>query len=458
MRLRLLPKSTFRPLSVLVAAAAAATCLAACGGGGSSGGGSATSGTVNWWGWTPTDTATADNYISAFNKQFPNIKVNYKLVNISDWVAALRPALLSGRGPDVFDMQPGAYVTQFKSFAEDLTPLAQRALGSDWKSKVAPIGVSGLTADGKLTAMSVGSTFAGTLWINAEIFKKFQLSPPTTLAEWQHVCQVLKQNQTGCFVQGAAQEGFDQDTLQSIANSVQPGLWTKASTGDAKWSDPGIVTTLSIWKQLFTSGIMQSGAVGYQQYPDANNDFLTGKYAMVMMGTWYTQYATTKAMTAALSAAGVSGAKPFPILPIAFPDVAGAGNTSEMYGDSDFGLAVSTKTKSRAAAETFVKWMTTTTAGQQVVADQLNDLPALASVQPNFDSIKLVDPASQTSPVQDLVAKAAKVTEPREALLSTDVQDAILAAATSVATGKATPQAAADTLQKAAEAAGETFK
>lgn len=458
MRLRLLPKSAFRPLSVLVAAAAAATCLAACGGGGPSGGGSATSGTVNWWGWTPTDTATADNYISAFNKQFPNIKVNYKLVNISDWVAALRPALLSGRGPDVFDMQPGAYVTQFKSFAEDLTPLAQQALGSDWKSKVAPIGVSGLTADGKLTAMSVGSTFAGMLWINEDIFNKYKLSPPTTLAQWQHVCQVLKQNQTGCFVQGAAQEGFDQDTLQSIANSVQPGLWTKASTGEAKWNDPGIVQTLSIWKQLFTSGIMQSGAVGYQQYPDANNDFLTGKYAMVMMGTWYTQYATSKAMTAALSAAGVSGAKPFPILPIAFPDVAGAGNTSEMYGDSDFGLAISTKSKSRAAAETFVKWMTTTTAGQQVVADQLNDLPALPSVQPNFDSIQLVDPASQTKPVQDLIAKAAKVTEPREALLSTDVQDAILAAATSVATGKATPQAAADTLQKAAEAAGETFK
>jgi ABC-type glycerol-3-phosphate transport system substrate-binding protein len=458
MRLRLLPKSAFRPLTVLVAAAAAATCLAACGSSGSSAGGSATSGTVNWWGWTPTDTATAENYISAFNKQYPNIKVNYKLVNISDWVAALRPALVSGRGPDIFDMQPGAYVTEFKSFAEDQTPLAQQALGSDWKSKVAPIGISGLTADGKLTAMSVGSTFAGTLWINENVFKKYNLSPPTTLAEWEHVCQVLKQNRTGCFVQGAAQEGFDQDTLQSIANSVRPGLWTKASTGDAKWNDPGIVKTLSIWKELFTSGVMQSGAVGYQQYPDANNDFLTGKYAMVMMGTWYTQYATGKAMTAAISAAGVSGAKPFPILPIAFPDVAGAGNTSELYGDSDFGLAISTKSKSRAASETFVKWMTTTAAGQQVVADQLDDLPALASVEPNFDSIQLVEPASQTTPVQSLLSKVKDVTEPREALLGTDVQNAILAAATSVATGKATPQAAADTLQKAAEAAGETFK
>jgi raffinose/stachyose/melibiose transport system substrate-binding protein len=450
----------FRPLSVLVAAAMAVSAVAACGGNSdsSSSGASATSGTVNWWGWTPTDTATAENYIAAFNKQYPNIKVNYKLVNIADWVAALRPALISSKGPDVFDMQPGAYVTQFKSFAEDQTKLAEQALGSDWKSKVAPIGISGLTADGKLTALSVGAVYAGMLWINSDIFKKYSLKPPTTLAEWQHVCQVLKQNKQGCFVQGAAQEGFDQDTLQSIANSVQPGLWTKASTGDAKWTDPGMVKTFAIWKQLFDTGIMQEGAVGYQQYPDANNDFLTGKYGMVMMGTWYTQYATTKAMTAALSAAGVSGAKPFPILPMAFPDVAGLGNTSEMYGDSDFGLAISTKSKVKPAAETFVKWMTTSTQGQQVVANQLDDLPALKSVQPDFNTIQLVDPATQKQPVQQLVAKVANITEPREALLSADVQSAILAAATSVATGKATPEEATNALQKAAEAAGVTFK
>ena len=460
MRLLLTPKARLRPLSILAAATLAVTTLVACGGdsGDSSDAGSATSGTVNWWGWTPTDTVTADAYIAAFNKQYPNIKVNYKLVNISDWVAALRPALASGKGPDVFDMQPGAYVSQFKSFAEDQTKLAESALGADWKSKVAPIGISGLTADNKLTALSVGSVYAGMLWINGDIFKKYSLQPPTTLPEWQHVCQVLKQNKVGCFVQGAAQEGFDQDTLQSIANSVQPGLWTKISTGDAKWTDPAIVKTLTIWKELFTSGIMQPGAVGYQQYPDANNDFLTGKYAMVMMGTWYTQYATSKAMTGALSAAGVSGAKPFPILPIAFPDVAGAGNESEMYGDADFGLAISTKTKVKAAAETFVKWMATSAEGQQVIADQLNDLPALKSVQPNFGSVELVDPATQKTPVQDLITKVGNVNEPREALLSADVQTGILATATSVATGKATPEDAAKALQQAAEAAGVTFK
>ena len=338
MKFTLRPKRSLRSLAVVGLASLALT-LGACGGpvgGGGEGGqqegesqdgGSATSGTVNWWGWTPTDTATANGYIAAFNQEYPDIKVNFKLVSIPDWQAALTPALRSDSGPDVFDMQPGAYVTKYGSFAEDMTPVITKALGDDWQSKVAPAGVTGLTdEDGKLTALSVGAVYSGTLWINQGLFDKYNLKPPTTLDEWDKVCQEFKSHDQGCFVQGAAGAGFDQDTLQAIANSVEPGYWTRASKGEAPWNEPAMVKTLDIWGQLFTRGIMQEGAVGYQQYPDANNDFLTGKYAMVMMGTWYTQYSTEKAMTAALKAAGVSGAKPFPIVPIQFPDVAQAGN------------------------------------------------------------------------------------------------------------------------------------
>jgi raffinose/stachyose/melibiose transport system substrate-binding protein len=464
-----LQRKSIRSVATL-ALAGLALALAACGGpvgGGGQGGGneqegeqggSATAGTVNWWGWTPTDTATANGYIAAFNKEYPDIKVNFKLVSIPDWQAALAPALRSDSGPDVFDMQPGAYVKRYGSFAEDLTPVVTKALGDDWQSKVAPAGVTGLTdKNGKLTALSVGAVYSGTLWINQGLFDKYGLKPPTTLDEWDKVCQEFKKNDQGCFVQGAAGAGFDQDTLQAIANSVEPGLWTRASKGEAKWDEPGIVKTLEIWKQLFDRGIMQEGAVGYQQYPDANNDFLTGKYAMVMMGTWYTQYSTEKAMTAALKAAGVSGAKPFPIVPIPFPNV--GGNPSEMFGDADYGLAVSTKAKDKAAAETFVTWMTTSQAGQQAVANQLNDIPALKGIEPNFDEIKFVDPAVQEAPVKELIAKVATIEQPRFALLSQDATDAFFAAATSVATGKATPEEAAKTMRKtiedAAAAAGE---
>jgi len=107
MKLTRLPNRRLRPLA-LASAGLMATLLVACGGpvggGGQENGGqasegkasgAATSGTVSWWGWTPTDTATANGYIAAFNKEFPDIKVNYKLVSIPDWQAALTPALRS---------------------------------------------------------------------------------------------------------------------------------------------------------------------------------------------------------------------------------------------------------------------------------------------------------------------------------------------------------------------------
>jgi raffinose/stachyose/melibiose transport system substrate-binding protein len=452
-----------RTAAVLAATGLAALSLSGCvpssgsGGGAASGsGGSATSGTVNWWGWTP-ELATAKAYIAAFNEDYPKIKVNYKQVTIANWEAALRPALASSSGPDVFGMQPGSYVQEFGSFAEDLTPVVEKKLGSDWKSKLAPIGVSGLTGKGKLTALSVGSGYAGNLWINKGLFDKYGVKVPTTLDEWVQACKTFKSKGQGCFVQGASQEGFDQDTLQAIAGSVSPGFWSKASKGEAKWDSPEMVQTLSIWKRLFTDGIMQPGAVGYAQYPDANNAFLTGKYAMVQMGSWYNQYATKTGLDAALNAAGVSNPKEFPVTPVPFPDVAGKGNPPVYFGDADYGLAVAAKSKVRAAAETFVTWLTTSKKGQTKVANLLNDVPALQGVSPDFAAAGLVDP-SQAKTVGDYIGEVSKTQEPRFALLNADVQDAFLQAATSVASGSATPADAAKKLQSAAEAAGVTFK
>ena len=452
------PKTALRSLAVLAAAGLTALSLSACSpGGGSSGGGGGgtanakTVGTVSWWGWTPVATGTTKAYIDAFNKKYPKIKVNFKLVAIPDWQAAITPALRSNSGPDVFDNQPGAYVNRYKSFTEDLTPAVKKAIGSDWTSKVAPAGVKPLTLNGKLQAVNVGANYAGMLWINKGLFDKYKVKPPTTLDEWVKACETFKANKQGCFVQGAAGAGFNKDTLQAISNSVEPGLWSKASRGEAKWNSPGIVKTFDIWHQLFTRGIMQPGAVGYQQYPDANNDFLTGKYAMVMMGTWYTQYTTVRAMSQAQAGAGVSNAKPFPIVPIAFPNV--GGSEPAMFGDSDLTLSVSKKAKSKDAAIAFATWMATSKEAQQIAANQLDAIPGLIGVQANFDQIKLVDEKVQKAPVEALLQKLTKVTEPRFAEISQDVQDAVFQAGTSVATGKATPQQAADTLEKAAETA-----
>ena len=174
--------------------------LAACGGGSSTGtAGSATSGNITWWGWTPT-TQVAQQYITAFNKQYPNIHVTYKMLTIAGYNAALRPALASSVGPDVFDVAPGAAngsVEEYGVDAVNLAPAVQKALGSGWRSKLAPIGVSSMMTGGKLVGMSVGSVFAGTLWINQNLFSKYHLTAPKTLPQWVSDCKVFKSHGVG---------------------------------------------------------------------------------------------------------------------------------------------------------------------------------------------------------------------------------------------------------------------
>jgi raffinose/stachyose/melibiose transport system substrate-binding protein len=416
-------------------------------------GGSATKGTVSWWGWVP-EKAVAPQYIKAFNEEYPDIKVDYKLLTIDGYSSALRPALASSVGPDVFDVASGAMFEQFKDAGVDLSGSAQKALGSDWKTKLGPIGVNSFTDEGSLKALSVGLGFAGPVWINKDLFDRYDLTPPTTFAEWRDVCAALKTHGVGCLTQGAQQVAFNQDTLQAIADTINPGLFTKATEGKAKWTDPDLVQALASWKSLFTDGIMQSGAIGQQQYPDANNGFLSGRFAMVMMGYWYSQYTKPEFMTPAIEAAGVATAKPFTIMPIDFPAATPTGTKGALFGSPDYGLAVNAKSKVKNAATTFALWLSTSEKGQQMVADSLADVPSLKGVTPQLDG--LVDGDVQKPALEQLITKAGTVTENR-LLSNADLATAIGDAGTSVASGSATPQQAAQTLQQAAVAAGVRF-
>jgi ABC-type glycerol-3-phosphate transport system substrate-binding protein len=456
--MRISPRAwlNYRSLLAVVVAAAVALVVAACGGTSGSSStpttGSATSGNITWWGWTPT-TQVAAQYIKAFNAKYPNIHVTYKMLTIAGYNAAIRPALASSVGPDVFDVAPGAANGSVETYGPDavnLEPAVEKALGSGWKSKLSPIGVSSLTVDNKLAAVSVGAVYAGTVWINQDLFTKYHLTAPTTLAQWTSDCATFKAHGVGCFVQGVGQTAFNEDTLQAIADNIQPGIWVKAIAGQVPWTNPVIVKALTIWKSMFSDGVIESGALGVQQYPDANNDFMSGKYAMIMMGTWYMQYATAAGMSAAISAAGVKSPKNFTIMPIAFPDVAGTGNTGALYGDSDFGLAVNARSKDQKAATTFAIWLGTSAAGQQVVANALDDVAALKGIEPKWASTGLVNSSAQQPALSKLITSAVTSDEPRLATVSTNLQTAIGVASTTVASGSATPAKAAATLGKTA--------
>lgn len=436
--------------------AVTAMALAGCGSGGSgssASGGSATAGTVNWWGWTP-DIDVAQRQIAAFNKQYPHIKVVFKKLQDAAYNAGLRPALASGVGPDVFDTATGGAVGAIGTFgsdAIDLTPAMEKLRGSNWKDGLYGPGITDFTVGGELKSAQLGRVTSGFLWINQGLFTKYHVQPPTTLAQWVSVCKTFRAHGLGCLKEGIGAPGFDVDTLHTIANSVEPGVWAKAALGKVKWTDPAIVKALTIFKEMSTDGILDPGANGILQYPDVNNAFLSGKVPMVQMGTWYQQYTEKASIQSAIEAAGVpANTAPPTIVPIAFPNV--GGHDPGLFGDPDYGLAVNARSKVKNAATTFALWLTSTKAGQQVVANNLDEYSVLLSVSPDWANLPLVNSAVQTPELKNLSVRVNKVTETRQANLSGAMINALIAADQSVIGGQATPAQAAATIQAAQEA------
>ena len=457
--MRFSPRSKLKTAVAIAGVAILTAGLAGCSSGGGGGdGGSATKGEITWWSWTP-DNNVADAEISAFNEKYPDIKVNYRKVPIDNYAALLRPALASNDGPDVFSVNAtGSFSAKtFAPYAADLTPDIKKLLGDDWKSKVFDGGTEAFTIDNRLVAAQFAKVGAGLMWINKSTFDKYKVEVPKTYDEWVAACKVFRANKLGCFREGmAGSAGFIVDTMHSIVDSVEPGLWAKALAGKAKWNDPGFVTSFEILRKMQTDGILDKGSVGIMQYPDVNNAFLTGEVPMVQMGTWYAQYAVKKNLAAAVEGAGVSGGGDSVVeLPIPFPDVAGKGNPSTVFSDVDAGHAVNAKSKNKNAAITFALWMGHTTEGQQAVVNNLDSVATLKGVQPDFDKIELVDPDVQRPALEKLATSLDGKLDPRYGTtLSAEVSQAIIDASQAMVNGNKPAADVAKDLQTVADSQG----
>ncbi len=412
--------------------------------------GEAISGEIVWWGWTP-GSPTNEEYIAEFNKIYPNVKVTWKQTTIDDYDAALKPALANGQGVDAFEVSAGSAnggIAVFGGQAIDLEPAVKAALGDDWKEKLSESSVSTMTVDGVLKGLGVGTVYAGNLWINQDLFDEYNVKIPTNMEEWKQACETFEANGIIGFVQGAGQGAFNMDTYHAICDNVQPGLFIKAARGEVEWTDPDLVRALELWKSLFDEGIMQDGALGIMQYPEANNLFMSQKAAMIMMGSWYTSNTLPETMKAAIESAS-STEEPFTMIPINFPDIAGTGNVGSMFGDLDYATAVSAKSENIEAATAFAVWLGTSQEGQQTIADSLNVVPSLKSATPNWDVVKLVNPEKQNDAIKAYLENATSSGDnTRFADVNADLNQAIMDVLAGVASGTMTAADGAAYLQE----------
>ena len=390
-----------------------------------------------WWGWTP-GSPVNESFIEAFNKLYPDIKVTWKQVSIDDYDATIKPALAYGEGVDIFECSAGSAnggIEVFASQAIDLTDALKAALGDDYADKISETSLTTMTVNGELKALGVGTVYAGNLWINKDLFDKYNVAIPTDMESWKAAVKTFNDNGIIGFVQGAGQGAFNMDTFHAICDNINPGQFTKACRGEVEWTDETFVKGLNIWKSLFDEGIMQPGALGLMQYPEANNLFLSQQAAMVMMGSWYTMNTLPDTMKANMEAASSTDA-PFTMIPVNFPDLAGTGNVGYMFSDIDYATAVAAAGKNTEAAIKFAVWLGASQEGQQLIADSLNVVPVLKTATPNWDAVQLVNPEAQNEAVKAYLETAmGNADNPRFGEISADLNQAMMDVLAGVASG-----------------------
>jgi multiple sugar transport system substrate-binding protein len=361
--------------------------------------------------------------ISAFEKAYPNIKVNLQSAPTdTDTNRASLITTISGgaSSPDVF-MGDVIWPAQFGK-AGLAQSLSQYLPASYWGT-FAPGLVQGATYNGQV----YGAPFfedQGFLYYRKDLLAKEHLPVPTTWQELEADAVKIKNaglTKYGYVWQGASYEGLTcnfMEYLGSAGGTVLNSGMTK-STLDS----PAAVQAATFMRSLVTSGASPAAVTTFQE-GQAMSAFATGQAAFLRNWDYAYSYSQTKSSPS--SVVGEVGVTPLPSF---------AGQPSP--GTSNIGgwnLYINPHSKNIAADITFIKFMTSPDA-QTILATQFSEIPTVTSVR---DSAAV----KAKNPVLAIVGQTRLIPRPAQTPQYAKVSQAIYTNINSMLSGAASPSSA----------------
>ncbi len=397
---------------------------------------------VTIWSWFVQ--STMQKSIDAFEKNHPDIKVNYTYYNYSpEYLTALKAAAASNSLPDLIGLQPGSVTQQYRPQLEALNGPAAKQWGEGWEDKVFPV---------NRKQMLMGNPTGDTndyilpqelqdlvIWYNTKIFEKLGLSVPNTYDDLVTAAHALSKAGYIPMFQGAADGWQNENVYLMLANQRAPGLTDKAQAGTAKWTSPELVRAMTDWRGLFTDGVVQQGALGAHAYPTGAQLFAQGRVGMMALGSWWMQESKF----------------PPPLSPYVqnmdgfdffyMPALKDSDHASPPVGGIDIGYGMTKNGGRNPAAWTFLASLINGEGLQQALND-LNDLPAFTGHEPQGE----VSPHVQAMYAR-FMTDLPKAENQRFAVPA--IADALDSALSGVAAGSLQPEAALQSVQAATDKA-----
>ncbi len=288
--------------------------------------------------WRADDVAQMNRLLSEYRKVAPNVEIQFKPTNPSDYNATLRLQLDSGTGPDL--MYARSYATGQElfnaGFIADCTDIPG-LMTNFTASNLAPWQMP----DGRMFAVPFAAV-SHAVYYNKDIFKKEGLSIPTTWEEFLQVCDTLQKKGYTPLANGVADEW---DVLECFFLGMLPNYIGGADarveyeTGKRALNDDKFVAAYQAM-----ADVAKYLPKGFESvtYNDSQVLFNTQKAVMFVDGSW---------------TAGVYDGAPFDWGVFAIP--APAGNKTAICFHPDMALTMNTATKYPEEAKAFLAWLCT---------------------------------------------------------------------------------------------------
>lgn len=244
--------------------------------------------TLSFWSWLPTNDQS-EELIEGFEKENPDIKIDYTRTEQDDFFEKLQVAMASGTGPDLYGMTTGSMMEQYAKFSVGMKETADE-YWSGWEDKINENAVAQCTTEeGTVAGMPLLTAGMTTLMYNKSLMDECGIEKvPTTYAELKDAAVKAKEHGYVCVAAGAADDWVNSDWFVQASNEFENGAVYEAEKGERKWTDQYFVDTMNAWQQLFTDGIFEDGALGVATYPDARDQYFFARKAVFFMtGSWH---------------------------------------------------------------------------------------------------------------------------------------------------------------------------
>ena len=213
--------------------------------------------------------------ITAFNKLYPNVKVNYKPVG-NNLPTVLETAVAGGHPPDMADIaQPGTVAQLAKQGKLKPITYATSTINANFAPAWRALG----TYSGKLYALVFKAANKSVVWYNVPAFKTAGVKAPKTFAQLLAAAKVIKSSGTPAYSVGGADGWTLTDMFENIyLRTFGSAKYNALSAHKIKWTDPSVITALKTMAKIVgDTGNVYGGTSGALQY--GFNDSVTNAFA-----------------------------------------------------------------------------------------------------------------------------------------------------------------------------------